>query len=157
MVEGDFGRRLIVVGGLHDRLVTEVWRVGAEYEVPVARCDDMYAAVAQVAGGAGRSTLVVGRLRELAREDRHFFTVAARHDARCCVLSERPGSAERREILAAVRAGASVIDRIADVRSAVEEWLTGDGRPLHATRLMHEELQATEAELDALLGREADG
>ena len=157
MVEGDFGCCLIVVGDLHDRLVAEVLRVGAEYEVPVARCDDIYAAVVDVAGGTGRGALVVGQLRELARENGHFFTLAARHGVRCCVLSERPGGAERREFLMAVRAGASVIDRIDDIRSTVGTWLT-DGRcPSRATRVRHEEWRATEAELDALLGREADG
>lgn len=157
MVEGDLARRLIAVGDSHDRWVTDVLRVVAEYELAAARCDDIYAAVADLAGDHGGRALVVGSLRELARENGQFFRVAARNGARCGVLLEGSGAAERRDVLVAVRAGAWVIDTIDEVRVIVETWLAGPGCPLGAPRSVGDEFRATEAELDALLGQKADG
>jgi hypothetical protein len=157
MVEGELGRRLIAVGGAQDRLATEALRVAAEYEVAAARCDDIYTAVAELAGGGRRWSLVVGPLRELARGNSQFFRVAARNGARCAVLLEQPGAAERRDVLAAVGAGAWVIETIDDLQGVVVTWLAGPGCPPGVSRSVHEEFQATEAELDALLGQEADG
>jgi len=157
MVEGDLGRRLIAVGGLQDRWVTEVLRMAAEYEVAAVCSDDIYTAVAELAGDRCRCVLVVGPLRELARENGHFFRVAARNGARCAVLLEKPGAAERNDVLAAVRAGAWVIDTIDEVQRGVETWLAGPACPPGVSRVVHEEFRATEAELDALLGQDADG
>ena len=102
MVEGDLGRRLMAVGGSRDRLTGEALRLAAEYEVEGARCDDIYSAVAELARGRRCCTLVVGPLRELARDDGHFFRVAARNGARCAVLLEQPGPNDRRMVLAPV-------------------------------------------------------
>jgi hypothetical protein len=157
MVEGDFGRRLIAVGSARDGLVTETLRLAAEYEVSGARCDDIYAAVAELAGGRRGCVLVVGSLRELASEEGRFFQVAARNGARCGVFLERPGLTERREVLAAVRAGATVIDAVDEIRGVVEAWLADGGRLPDVPRLAGDEFRATDAELDALLGQEADG
>ena len=157
MVEGDSGCRLIAVGDLQDPLATEALRVAAEFEVAAVRCDDVYTAVAELAGGPRCCTLVVGPLRELARENNHFFLVAARHGARCVVLLEPPGTTERRDVLTAVRAGAWVIDALAEVREVVASWLAGPGCRPGTSRLAPDEFRATEAELDALLGQEADG
>lgn len=156
MVEGDLGRRLIAVGGSHDRWVEVVLRVAAEYELAAARCDDVYAAVAEMAGTPGGCILAIGSLRELAREHGQFFRIAARHGACCAVLLTKPGVAERRDIVAAVRAGAWVIDTIDEIQGIVETWLAGSGS--HSRRRSADEgFRATEAELDALLGQEADG
>ncbi|UCD49870.1 MAG: hypothetical protein JSW27_20365 [Phycisphaerales bacterium] len=157
MVEGDFGRRLMAVGGSRDQLAIEALRLAAEYEVEGARCDDIYSAVADLAGGRRGCTLVVGRLRELAKEDGRFFRVAARNGARCAVLLDRPGPDDRREVLAAVRARATMLDAIDEIRGAVEAWLASPGCLPAVPRLSRDEFRATEAELDALLGQEADG
>jgi hypothetical protein len=157
MVEGDMGRRLIAVGGEHDGLAKHVYRVAAEYELPTVRCDDIYTAVADLAAERDHCALVVGPLRELAREGGHFFRVAARNRARCAVLLGPRGADGRDDVLMAVRAGAWVIDRVDELLGVVETWLA---RPVHSPagpRLVSEEFRATEAELDALLGQEADG
>ena len=157
MVEGDLGLRLIAVGDSCSEWVTKVLHVAAEYELAAVRCDDMYDAVADLAGGDGGCVLVVGSLRELARENAQFFRVAARNGARCGVWLERSGAGERRDVLVALRAGVWVIDTIDEVRVIVETWLAGPGCSPGTPRYVEKGFRATEAELDALLGQEADG
>lgn len=157
MVEGDLGRRLMAVGGSRDKLAVETLHLAAEYEVEGARCDDIYSAVAELARSHRCCTLVVGALRELAREEGRFYRVAARNGARCAVLLEQPGPDDRRMVLTAVRAGATIIDALDGLRGAVEAWLAGPGCGPDMSRLSADEYRATEAELDALLGQEADG
>jgi len=127
--------------------------VAAEYELAVARCDDVYSAVAELACRR-RCALVVGRLAELTKENGQFFHVAARNEARCAVLLE---AAERRSVLTAVRAGAWLMDSADELGAVVETWLTGPGHPPSLSRPAREEFRATEAELDALLGQDVDG
>jgi hypothetical protein len=159
MVEGDPGRRLcvIVVQGLRRQLVTEVTRLAAEYEVDVTLSDDVYAAVAELARSASPCALVIGPLRELAKENGRLFRVAVRNGARCCVWLDAESPGERTEVLSLVRAGVSVVEKIEEVRGTIEDWLTRTGRRLGPTRAADEEWLASEAELNALLGQEADG
>jgi hypothetical protein len=56
-----------------------------------------------------------------------------------------------------VRAGATVIDAADEIRGVVEAWLADGGRLPDVPRLAGDEFRATDAELDALLGQEADG
>lgn len=157
MVEGDLGRRLLAVGSSRDRLAIETLRLAAEYEVEGARCDDIYSAVADLAAGGRCCALVVGQLRDLGKEDGSFFRVAARNGARCAVLLEQAGLDDRRAVLTAVRARATMIDAVDELRGVVEAWLAGPGCLPEVPRLTGDEFRATEAELDALLGQEADG
>ena len=159
MVEGDPGRRLcvIVVRGLRRQLVTELTSLAAEYEVDVALCDDVYATVAELARSASRGALVIGQLRELVKENGRLFRVAVRNGARCCVWLDVEDPGERTEVLGVVRAGASVVERTEEIRGMVEDWLARTGRYLGRTRATDEQWLASEAELNALLGQEADG
>jgi hypothetical protein len=159
MVEGDPGRRscVIVVRALRRQLVTEVTRLAAEYEVDVTLCDDVYAAVAELAGAASPCALVIGQLRELAKENGRLFRVAVRNGARCCVWLDAESPAQRGEVLGVIRAGASVVEGIEEIRGMIENWLARTGRHLGPTRATDEEWLASEAELNALLGQEADG
>ena len=157
MVEGDLGRRLMAVGSSRDRLTIEALRLAAEYEVQGARCSDIYSAVADLARGARCCTLVIGHLRDLTKENGHFFRVAARNSAHCAVLLEQPGPDDRGAVLTAIRARATTIDTIDEFRGVVETWLANPGCLPDVPRLAGEEFRATEAELDALLWQEADG
>jgi hypothetical protein len=147
----------MAVGSSRSRLVTEILRLAAEYEVEGARCDDIYSAVADLAAGPRCCALVVGPLRDLAKEDGSFFRVAARNGARCAVLLEQPGPDDRSAVLTAIRARATMIDAVDELRGVVEAWLVSPGCPPQVSRLAGDEFRATEAELDALLGQEADG
>lgn len=159
MVEGDPGHRLcvIMVRELREQLVTEMVRVAAEYEVSVTLCDGVYAAVAELAGSARAGALVIGQLRELARENGRFLQVAARHGARCCAWLDKRDPAEREEVLRVVWAGASVVDRIEEIGGQMESWLERTGCRPDGTDVPDREWRASEAELNALLGQEADG
>jgi len=157
MVEGDMGRRLMAVASSRDRLAVETLHLAAEYEVEGVRCDDIYSAVAELARHRRYYTLVLGSLRDLAREEGHFFRVAARNGARCAVLLEQPGPNDRHLVLTAVRAGATMIDAIDDIKAVVEAWLAGPHCGPELARLAGDDFRATEAELDALMGQEADG
>jgi len=159
MVEGDSGRRLcLVVGGKsRDGLVTELRRITGDYQVSLVRCDSVYTAVAELARTTSRTVLVIGSLRELAMEKGRFFALAARNRARCCAVLDERETADPGALLAAVRGGAAVVDRGAEIRGVMECWLGGGGRHGEGPALANEEYRATEAELKALLGQEADG
>lgn len=156
MVEGDLGRRVVAVGLSDDAWVAAALRLASEYGLEAVRCSDIYDTVAELAG-APRCTLVVGPLQELAREDGHFFCVAARNGARCCTLLDQGGAVQRRDVLAAVQAGAWAITTLSELAGVFDTWLTTPVCPPRASRPAPEEFLASPAELDALLGLEADG
>ncbi len=165
MVEGDSARHpcVIVVGDTRDDLATQTLRLASEYEVDVARCDDVYSAVAQWATRGRACVLLVGRFGEMARENSRLFALAVRYGARCCCLLDRQDPVGQGDVLTAVRAGVSFIGRIEGVKPILEDWLAcspasrdrGSGRA--GRSLTDDEFRATEAELNALLGREIDG
>lgn len=159
MVEGDLGRHrvVIVVGVAHDAAAAEIARLAAEYEVDVRRCDDVYAATAEVALSRERCVLVVGRLGELAKEGRRFFAIAGGSGVRCCGLLDAATGAEPDVVAAAVRAGVVVIGATAEVKDVFDAWLAVGGcPPSEPVVCLDEEYRATEAELNALLGQEID-
>jgi len=161
MVEGDSARHLcmIVVGGARDDFVAQALRLAREYDVSVTRCDDVYSAVVDLAAPGRRDVLLVGPFREMARESGRFFALAARTGARCCCLLGREVSGAPRDVLAAVRAGVLIVTQVEEIEPILADWLAH--RICHSgglgTRgLVGEEFRATEAELNALLGRGAD-
>ncbi|MEN6333485.1 MAG: hypothetical protein ABFE01_04440 [Phycisphaerales bacterium] len=150
---------LIVVGDPCSEFVRTMVRLAREYQVEAVHCDDVYSAVAAAAGAAGRRTLVVGPIRELAREDNRFFHIAEANSLRCCCLLEKGASMGSGGMLPAVRAGAAIVDDAKEIRPVFRDWLSVAGRP--AVRkslgdLADEDLRATEAELSALLGQGTD-
>lgn len=162
MVEGDSKSHLCVllVGAVRDDLMGQLAQLACEYEAALVRCDDVYAAVAELASPEERYILAIGRLRELAREDGRFFSIAARNAARCCGVLEKNVPLERDEVLAAVRSGVAVVAQTDEIRGVFEDWLGVDGGldPLDAlSGLASEEFRASEAELNALLGLDTDG
>jgi hypothetical protein len=151
---------VIVVGDPCSEFVRETVRLAREYRVHALQCGDIYAAVAQTAAATGRRTMVVGTLKELARENGRLFALAAAHAARCCCLLDKGVTNGREAIVAALRPGASVIGEARQVRAVLEEWLAGGGRrpaSVDLRDLAGDDLRATPAELDALLGQETDG
>lgn len=159
MVEGGPGRHrlVVVVAAAHDALATATARLAAEYELDERRCDDVYAAVAEVALLQDRCILVVGRLEELAKEDRRFFAVAARHGARCCALLEATAPIEPNVVPAALRMGVFLVGTTSEIKGVLDAWLTSAGCPASEAMIcLDEECRASEAELNALLGQEID-
>lgn len=147
----------MAVGDLGRTAMADVARLAGEHEIRVAVCEDSYSAVAELAGRAGRSSLVIGHLAELARENSVFFSIAARNGARCCCLrkAERPSDSE--DAVAAIQAGARLISGNGDLVTAVENWLAEDGDHAGAAVESHwtrrdEDFRTTQAELSALLG-----
>lgn len=159
MVEGDPGHRLcvIVVRELREHVVAEVKRIAGEFEVDVTLCDDVYGAVAELARATRSGALVVGQLRELARENSRFFRVAARNGARCCAWLDDEDALARRMVLHVVRAGVTVIDTLEEIEGMIEIWLARTGGHLGGPGASDQQWRASEAELNALLGQEADG
>jgi hypothetical protein len=164
MVEGDLklDRCLIAVGDLGPTAGGDLARLAGEYEIRMAGCEDSYAAVAELAARPARSTLVVGHLVELTRENGAFFSIAARNGARCCCLRKPDGPSDHEDVIAAIHAGVYLVSGNGDLTAAVEDWLAREARrvdpPLADYPLRHdEEFRATDAELNALLEPEMDG
>lgn len=151
--------RMIVVGDARSEFVCETVRLADEYKVEAVQCADVYAAVAQAARSAGRRVLIVGTMRELARENGRLFPLAATNAVRCCCLLPKGTATGQATVLAALRAGVTVAGQTREVRTILEDWLTGggprSGRP-HRRDLLDDDLRATPAELSALLGQKFD-
>lgn len=151
--------RMIVVGDARSEFVRETVRLANEYRVEAVQCDDVYATVAQAAQSAGRRVLIVGTMRELARENGRLFPLAATNAVRCCCLLEKGTVTGRAIVLAALRTGIAVAGESREVRAILEDWLAGggprSGRP-GLRDLLDDDLRATPAELSALLGQQID-
>jgi hypothetical protein len=162
------GSWVVVVGDPNGELVSTMRRWAREGEIDAVTCDDVYAAVARIAQAAGRRVLVVGRMRDLARENDVFFRIAAAHAICCCCLLDQTGPSLRAALLAVLQAGVTVVDSVPDVRRILQEWLGTlaapdsrhaareaapvGGRARAAPEASYAEFRATEAELSALLG-----
>lgn len=151
---------IIVVGDPCSEFVRAIVRLAREYEVETVQCDDVYSAVAATARATGRRALIVGAMRELAREDSRFFQIAEGNAWRCCCLLEKGPAAGCSGVLTALRAGVSIVGDAREVRPILRDWLADDGRRVARRSLCDladEDLRATEAELSALLGHGTDG
>jgi len=150
---------VVVVGGPCSEFVRTTVRLAREYEIEAVQCDDVYSAVAATAQAVGRPALVFGQMRDLARENGRFFEIAAANATCCCCVLEEGGAMCREGILPAVRAGASILGHADQMRGVLEQWLADSRRRSPRGRLgdlFSEDLRATEAELRALLGQDAD-
>jgi hypothetical protein len=161
MVEGELklDRCLMAVGDLDGPAAADLARLAGEYEIAVTACENIYAAVAELAGRPDRDTLIVGQLEELTRENGAFFAIAARHSARCgCWLrADRPSDGAA--LTAAVQGGARFINGNSDLAVMLADWFAADrdnaNTPVaNDLRRVDEELRTTQAELSALLGQE---
>ncbi len=162
------GSCVIVVGEAGSAFVETAVRLAGASRLEALRCADIYAAVAALAGAAGRRLLVVGPIQDLARENGSFFDLAAAHAACCCGLLDGNRPAGPEHLRPALRAGAVLIGAASDLQGVLQDWLTRApppglpraarkaspaGRPARAgADTTFEDLRATEAELNALLG-----
>ena len=150
--------QVIVVGDPDSEFAREMVRLTREHGVEPVPCHDVYAAVAETAGTSGRRTLILGRMRELSRENGRLFPLAAANAACCCCLLDAGMTAGQGMVFAALKAGAAVVGETQEVRAALQDWLaSGKHRPRRADLgdLQEDDLRATEAELSALLGQQA--
>ncbi len=159
------GSCVIVVGEPGSEWVQTIVRLAREREIDAVPCANVYAAVVAVAQAPGRRLLVVGRIQELAVENGAFWGISAAHAARCCCLLDPGRPTGSQELLMALRANATLLGAVPDVRAVLKDWLAtaepqaapcrGWGAA-HTKRPVREEtyedLRATEAELSALLG-----
>lgn len=162
--KSSLGSCVVVVGDPGSEFAQATVRWAREWEVDTVPCDDAYAAVVALAKAAGRRTLVVGEIRELARENRALFRIAAAHAVRCYGWLDQGRPIARKDLLPALRAGASILSDVQDIRDILKRWLatatpprSSHGSPAkHPARQAadetYEDLRATAAELDALLG-----
>jgi hypothetical protein len=118
------GSCVVAVGDPGSGLVQTTVRLAREWEIDAVPCDNVYSAVAAMAKAADRRVLVVGEMRELAKEDSAFFRVAAAHAVRCCCLLDKGSPAGREDLLAALRAGVAILGDVA-------------GRPGHPQGMAH--------------------
>lgn len=145
---------MVVIGTASAQFVQDSFRLADEYEVAFVRCDDVYSAVAEVAGRPKRSCLIVGTAAELAREQGRFFSIAAAHAAHCASVTDHLDTMQQRTLVEAARAGASIVTGIDDLRAVVEDWLvrsTCDSSQRQEDDLLSPAFQATDEELRALL------
>ena len=152
------GPRMIVVGDRHSGFVRKMARLAREHEIEMARCDDVWMAVAETARARGRRVLVTGTLEELARESGRFFGIAAVRRVRCCCVLGESAEPGRRGLLQALRSGVAVVSD-ADMPDVLDAWLNANGD--HSPRsglgsLSDDELRPTREEIMALLGHETD-
>jgi hypothetical protein len=156
------GLFLVVVGDPQGQLVRETLRLAREGEIEAVTCDNVCAAVTKMAGARDRQVLVLGALQELAQEDGAFLRIAAAHDVRCGCLFDQSLPAARKELLAALQAGVTVLGDLQDVRRFLKEGLALSARGPQdaapdkrrargAEEMAYEEFRATAAELGALL------
>ncbi len=153
------GPRVIVVGDACSEFVRTMVRLACECEVQAVQCHDVYSAVAEMGELVSGRALIVGTMRELARENGRFFEIAAADAIRCCCLLDRCPTAGRDGLLSASRAGTMVVADLRGAEDVLREWLAGEGpRPgrLAPPDLLDDDLRATEAELSALLGPQTD-
>ena len=149
---------VIVVGDPHNESAREMARLAQAYQVRAVPCDNLYMAVAQMTT-AGQRALIVGRMQDLARGNGGLFAFAAARGVRCCCLLEKNSRPGREGMRSALRAGASLLFDAREARAVLEDWLASDaGRIARATApgLREEDLEATEAELGALLGQQSE-
>jgi hypothetical protein len=159
------GSCIIVVGEPGSEWVSTVVQWARESEIDAVPCANVYAAVVALAQAADRRVLVVGRIEELAIENGALFEILTARAARCCSLLAPGRAAGTRDLLAAVRANATMVGAVPDIRAVLKDWLAaaapgetprrGRGaspakRPVREET--YEDLRATEAELSALLG-----
>lgn len=146
---------VIIVGDPCSEFARAMVRLVREYQVETMQCDDVYAAVVAAARAGARRALVLGSMRELAREGSRFFRIAEMNSLQCCCLVEN-GSVAGGDMLAALRAGAAIVMETHEVSPILQDWLA-DVRPRDVrgslSDLDDEDLRATEAELSALLGQ----
>ncbi len=150
---------MVVVGEPWCELTRAMVRLAHEYEVEAVQCEDVYLAVAATARASGRRMLVVGTMRELAREDGRFFQIAEANAQRCCCLLGHDPVMCAGGMFAAIRSGASVVRDVQQVDAIFKDWLAnGERRPRRTSPgdLTDDDLRATEAELIALLGQQTD-
>jgi len=156
------GLFLVVVGDPQGEFVQATLRLAREGEVEATVCDNVYAAVVKMAGTRGRQVLVLGAMQELAKEEGAFFRIVAAHAVRCGCLCDQSLPAARKELLAALQAGVTVLGDLQDVRRFLKEWLAlsargprdaapGKRQTRRAEEMPCEEFRATAAELSALL------
>jgi len=145
----DLGSCIVVVGNPSSEFAQTAASLAHEARIDTVLCDDVYAAVTQIAKAADRHILTVGTIPELAKENGSFFRIAAAHAVRCCCLLDQAGPAGRegdpprdpsplgktakgeishwgirtQDLLAAVHAGATVLSDVQDLRGILEEWL----------------------------------
>jgi len=148
------GACVVVVGDPAEAPVQTAVRLARAGGLEVRCCADVYAAVAALAGAAGRRLLVVGKMQDLARENGSFFSLLAAHAVRCyCLLDgDRPAGAA--PLHAALQAGTTLISAASELEGVLREGLApvpSSGVP-RTTNTEQEDLRATEAELSALLG-----
>lgn len=145
---------VIVVGDPRSEWTREMVRLAQEYEVEPVSCDNAYAAAARLAS-TGRRTFLVGRMRDLTREEGRLLALAARNDVPCCCLVEKDALVRHHGVRAALRAGVSLIFETPEARAVIEDWLARGPRRalcLEVSGLPEENVRPTEAELGALLG-----
>jgi len=151
---------VVVVGDPCSESVRAMVRRAKQSRVEAMTCEDVYLAVATMARASGRQMLVVGALRELAKEEGRFFEIVEANAHRCCCFVDHDPVTGPHGMLAAIRSGTRVVHTVQEVGQILDGWLSSSGRRTRYTDLgdlKDDDLHATEAELIALLGRQADG
>jgi len=147
----------IIVGDSADEFVRYTTNLLGGYGIEFVHCEDVYSAVVKSASGKRENTLVVGRFEELSREQGRFFHKASERGFVCCCLANGDFIRRRKQILAAVRTGAFIVNEPSEVESVVTDILSGEPacssgkRKEKRSALNREEFLPTEAELEALL------
>ena len=152
--DAGLGACIVIVGAPDEALTQTAARLARAGGLEVLSCADVYAAVAALAGAAGRRLLVVGKMQDLAREDDSFFSILAAHAVRCCCLLDGGRPTGAASLRAALQAGTTLISIAAQLDGVLHEWRApapSSGAP-RAAHTEYDDLRATDAELTALLG-----
>lgn len=153
-------QRVMVVGSLTDEFVKQTAGMLGGGGIECVVCEDVYSAVGVLARAQDGDFLVVGRFEELSKERGRFFRIAGERGCRCCCVVDGELVRWRKELLAAVQAGAFVVEEPAQVQEVVSKLLVSDVNrrvgESGSLNFIKDEFIVTEDEVRALLDSSAD-
>lgn len=147
----------MVVGSSADEFVRHTMNLLGDCGVEFVLCEDVYLAVGELAKNTLGKTIVIGRLEQLSREQGRFFQKVSENGF-CCCLADTNSARKRKQILAAMEAGAFVINEPAEIGEVITRFVAGGLASSSekkgnngASAFIKDEFLTTKAERDALL------
>lgn len=148
--------RIFVVGNSVKNIVSDVIKSLKAHKIDIEVCDDIYTLIGRSAKSEIKSLLVIGSLRQLAKEQGRFFKIARNNGLACCCVINGGKGYRAEEILSAIKAGAFVVSKPSDVVDAIEKLLlANETLPSESSKVQSsigQESVTTKEEIDTLLG-----
>lgn len=148
--------RIFVVGDSIKEIISDVINSLGTDKFDIEVCDDIYTLFSRIAKREMKNLMVIGCLRQLAKEQGRFFEIARNNDLACCCVIDNGNGHRAEEILAAVKAGAFIISEPVEIKEVIKSLYSYKGscylEDSELRPVIKDEFRTTKAELDALLG-----